>query len=102
MADLGIEVAMLALREKLETDRARVVDLFRAWDEDESGTIERREFCRGLLALGFDAPRELLRALSDELDEELFKAFCSKRNPRRTTVPRVEQRDQHEYGEGAH
>ena len=39
----------------------QVLGLFRQWDEDGRGTIERAEFRCGLRALGFDmfAPKEV-------------------------------------------
>jgi len=43
-----------ALRDALARSSARVIDLFRQWDEDGSGVIERKEFRRAIRALGFD------------------------------------------------
>ena len=43
-----------SLREALSRSATRVIDLFRLWDEDGSGTIERKEFRRAIRALGFD------------------------------------------------
>ena len=37
------------LRATLVQNHVRVIDLFRQWDEDESGRIDRTEFRRGLL-----------------------------------------------------
>ena len=34
---------MWALKDALSRSSSRVVDLFRAWDEDRSGTVEKRE-----------------------------------------------------------
>ena len=43
-----------SLRDALSRSAARVIDLFRKWDEDDSGTISKREFRRAIRALGFD------------------------------------------------
>ena len=36
---------------------SRVCDLFRAWDEDSSGTVDKTEFHRAVRALGFDVEK---------------------------------------------
>lgn len=56
------------LRATLVQNHVRVIDLFRQWDEDESGRIDRTEFRKGLLALGIKAPREELDALFGSFD----------------------------------
>jgi Ca2+-binding EF-hand superfamily protein len=60
------------LRDLLTENSTRVVDLFRDWDVDQSGTITRKEFCRSVAALGFlpaKGPEEVL-ALFNELDAD--------------------------------
>ena len=47
-----------SLREALKRSSTRVVDLFRAWDEDKSGTVDKKEFHAAVRALGFDVARE--------------------------------------------
>ena len=50
----------------LMENHARVIDLFRSWDEDEDGGISRKDFSRGLCALGLDER-------TDEMEiDELF------------------------------
>ena len=61
------------LREALTHTASRVLDLFRRWDEDCVGTVDARAFRRGLVAMGFDAPR----ADFDVLYAELAKAGSS-------------------------
>jgi Ca2+-binding EF-hand superfamily protein len=46
------------------------IDLFRIWDEDESGYIDKNEFGKALVALGFVANREDLNTVFDMLDED--------------------------------
>lgn len=59
------------LRELLAHNLKRVVDLFRSWDEDESGTIEKREFRNALRNLGLDENDEDIDGLFDEFDDDL-------------------------------
>ena len=56
------------LRQALHKNLARVIDIFRDWDEDFSGTIDKREFRKALLALGFNAPKEEAEALFNAYD----------------------------------
>ena len=55
------------LREALVHTASRVLDLFRRWDEDRVGTVDAESFRRGLVAMGFDAPRADLDALYAEM-----------------------------------
>ena len=48
----------------------RVVDLFRLWDEDRSGTVDKAEFHKAVRALGFDVEREDTDAVFDSLDDD--------------------------------
>ena len=48
----------------------RVIDLFREWDEDKSGTISKREMRRAMPLLGFHAPRSAVDALFDSMDPD--------------------------------
>ena len=43
-----------SLRDALSRSATRVMDLFRVWDEDGSGLIDKVEFRRAIRALGFD------------------------------------------------
>lgn len=59
------------LAEGLAKNLSRVIDVFRAWDDDNSGTIDRKEFRRGLHQLGLtEVPREEVDALFDEIDAD--------------------------------
>jgi len=55
------------LLEALARSTARVVGLFRAWDDDGTGHISRREFRRGLREMKFDAQAEVPDALQPPL-----------------------------------
>jgi hypothetical protein len=58
------------LKQKVETNQTRVRDLFRSWDKDNSGTIDRNEFRKGMFALGFGASKEQIEQLFDQLDAD--------------------------------
>jgi Ca2+-binding EF-hand superfamily protein len=42
------------LRMALSRSSERVIDLFKQWDEDGNGKIDKKEFFRALRALGFE------------------------------------------------
>ena len=46
------------LREALSANAVRAIDLFKDWDDDESGSVSKKEFRKAMKELGFDAPRE--------------------------------------------
>ena len=54
----------------LQKNLLRVVDLFRQWDEDGSGEIDRDEFAEAIVALGYEAPREDVDRLFDRFDRD--------------------------------
>ena len=58
-----------SLREALTRSSQRVVDLFKQWDEDNSGSVDRREFHRAIRALGFDVTQAESDDVFDSLDE---------------------------------
>ena len=60
-----------ALREALSNNMGKVIDLFRQWDDDGSGTVSKKEFRRALPILGVtDMPREVADAIFDSLDSD--------------------------------
>ena len=48
------EYVKFSLCDALSRASARVVDLFRQWDEDKSGSVDKREFRRAIKAIGFN------------------------------------------------
>ena len=65
-----MEYIQFALRDALARSSTRVLDLFREWDEDGSGSISRKEFARAIKALGFSTPKDQLNALFDGIDTD--------------------------------
>ena len=39
----------------LQQNSVRVIDLFREWDEDADGLVDKKEFRKAIAALGYDA-----------------------------------------------
>lgn len=58
------------LRAALSANLGRVIDLFREWDEDSSGTIDKREFSKALQTLGFQASKAEYDKFFDSLDDD--------------------------------
>ena len=58
------------LRDVLVKNAVRVVDLFRDWDENGDGTVDKREFRKAMAALGVDAPRAEVDRLFDSFDPD--------------------------------
>jgi Ca2+-binding EF-hand superfamily protein len=60
-----------ALRKAMGKHMTRVIDVFRQWDEDGSGSISKKEFRRALPILGMlDCPKAVSELLFDRLDED--------------------------------
>ena len=62
------EYIRYALRDALVRSASRVIDLFRKWDEDGDGTVDKKEFRKALRQCGFDAPLDAMNELFEEMD----------------------------------
>ena len=49
---------------------ARVIDIFRAWDDDDSGTVSKKEFSKALPMLGLQVSKLQASELFDTFDED--------------------------------
>ena len=58
------------LKKALRANAVRVIDLFRDWDEDGSGTVSKAEFFKIMPVLGVDAPKKVVSQVFDEFDED--------------------------------
>ena len=47
----------------------KLIDLFRDWDDDGNGAIDKKEFRKAVAALGYDAPKKDINAAFDMLDD---------------------------------
>ena len=66
----GADSMILQLRAALTAKLGRTLDLFREWDADESGCIDRGEFCQAVMTLGLHATEGECRKLFDSLDDD--------------------------------
>ena len=79
------EYVQFALRDTLGRDAARVMALFRSWDMDKTGWLDKKEFYAAILSLGFDATQQDSDAVFDALDDDgsgkltFFECFGSKK-----------------------
>eukprot|EP00966_Prymnesium_polylepis_P146983 3394712-Prymnesium_polylepis.1 len=66
------EYVIFALRDALSRSASRVIDLFRQWDEDESGSVDKKEFRHAVQSMGFDflATNEEIDMVFDSLDAD--------------------------------
>ena len=58
------------LREILSNNAMRVIDLFREWDDDNSGSVSKKEFRKAMTMLGFEVPKSEVDALFDVWDPD--------------------------------
>eukprot|EP00966_Prymnesium_polylepis_P188481 4367619-Prymnesium_polylepis.1 len=58
------------IRDALTKNAVRVIDLFHEWDEDQSGSISRKEFRKALPALGIEAPKADVDAFFAQIDAD--------------------------------
>ena len=67
---LGLDQVDEQIRDYLSKKAVRVIELFRQWDDDETGQIEKKEFCRGMKELGLTVSKEQLDQLFDSWDPD--------------------------------
>ena len=58
------------LCEILKNHSVRLIDLFREWDDDGNGALDKKEFRAAIAALGYDAPKTSIDALFDSIDDD--------------------------------
>jgi hypothetical protein len=72
------------LSNALAKHQVKLIDLFREWDDDGNGALDKKELRQAVAALGYDAPRAEVDALFESIDtdgsgwveyEELKKAI---------------------------
>ena len=47
-----------------------MIDLFRDWDDDGNGKVDKKEFRKAMKALGLDVPRKEVDGLFDSFDPD--------------------------------
>lgn len=70
LANAAPEALPGLIRDALNAKLTRVIDLFRQLDDDASGTIDAREFAKGLREMGLNAPKEAIGAIFDSFNED--------------------------------
>eukprot|EP00900_Chrysochromulina_parva_P001495 jgi/Chrpa1/11346/Chrysochromulina_OHIO_Genome00021234-RA len=58
------------LRQIVKTNSVKLVDLFADWDEDGNGGLDKKEFRKGIAALGYDAPNKDIDAIFDSMNDD--------------------------------
>jgi len=66
------------LREALVANAAKVIDLFKEWDENGDGRITKKEFRTAMPELGLDVPRKTVDALFDKFDPDRSGSITQK------------------------
>ena len=67
---LGLEQVDEQIRDYLSQKGVRVIELFRQWDDDGTGKIEKKEFRRGMKELGLTVGKKQLDELFDMWDPD--------------------------------
>ena len=60
----------MQIRDALTANFVRVADLFREWDDDESGTVSRAEFSKAMKQLGYEGSDEDVQLVFDSMDPD--------------------------------
>ena len=66
----GVLSSCVQLCDALAAKAVRVIDLFREWDDDGTGSVDRKEFRRGLAELGYEGDRTVVDALFSGMDPD--------------------------------
>ena len=79
---LGLEQVDEQIRDYLSHKGVRVIELFRQWEDDGTGRIEKKEFRRGMKELDPDVRTdgidpEYARSVFEDLDVEMASAQAS-------------------------
>jgi hypothetical protein len=72
---VGAAAVVAQLRSALTANLGRVSDLFREWDVDSSGTVDKAEFHKALMRLGLNSTKAESAAIFDSLDEDASGAL---------------------------
>merc|ERR1712196_218649 len=58
------------LRQALNEHGTKLIDLFREWDDDGNGAVDKAEFRKAVAALDYDAPKSQIDALFNSIDDD--------------------------------
>ena len=65
------------VRDALTSNGARVIELFRSWDDDGDGEVSKSEFHRAMISLGLCAPPEATGAQKSAITDAVSSLFDS-------------------------
>ena len=107
-ASSGVSIAE-QLFEALKSHSAKLIDLFREWDDDGNGAIDKREMRQAVAALGYSAPKKEINAFFDSIDDdasgfiefEELKEALKEKNVKAATKKLQEQRKAEEKADAA-
>ena len=80
------------LRVLLQDHSVKLIDLFREWDDDGNGALDKKEMRRAVAALGYEAPKKEIDKFFDSIDDdgngwiefgELKAALANRPKPKR-------------------
>ena len=80
------------LRAILNEHQVKLIDLFREWDDDGNGALDKKEMRKAIAALGYDAPKKEIDKFFESIDDdengwiefgELKAALANRPKPKR-------------------
>ena len=54
----------------LQEHSVKLIDLFREWDDDGNGALDKKEMRQAIAALGYEAPRKEIDAFFESIDDD--------------------------------
>ena len=58
------------LHEVLKEHQVKLIDLFREWDDDGNGALDKKELRQAIAALGYEAPKKDIDKFFDSIDTD--------------------------------
>ena len=58
------------LRRILNENSIKLIDLFREWDDDGNGALDKKELRHAIAALGYKAPKKEIDAFFESIDDD--------------------------------
>ena len=58
------------LRRILNENSIKLIDLFREWDDDGNGALDKKELRQAVASMGYEAPKFAIDALFDSIDTD--------------------------------
>ena len=68
--EVGEKSIQEQLRDLLAANAVKLIDLFREWDDDGNGALDKKEMRAAIAALGYEAPRKEIDAFFEEIDDD--------------------------------